>query len=106
VLNGIATYGVKWEDRYTYVKSPKDPLDPRFVSPVRTLESAAPPFDPRMVRVLSRLGGGDLHAGLQLLHEHPRFWTNETEAQYQGQRVKLSADLERMWRSAWMGVVL
>lgn len=69
----------------------------------REVGKKAPEIRPSIDRTLELLGR-TVTNGLKFMREHPLFWTDQTEAQYQGQRIKLTQEIEAAWRKAWMRV--
>jgi len=73
-------------------------------APQKCLPGDKPPeMRVSIARTVERLGAGNLRDGLRFLWEYPAAsWNEQTEAQYPGQRIKLTQDIEQAWRRAWM----
>jgi hypothetical protein len=103
----IEKFGCQWKDKPDQWKKvhPANIEEHVVEEPrhVRITGDKAPEVPQRIVAALQRLGAGNWKQGLQFIWEHPAVsWNDQTEPQYQGQRVKLSQDVEAAFRRAWM----
>ena len=105
VLYHLGVHGVYWEDKpVIYAPATRDPETGEMKQPQGIGGVRVPRIPPQIERTLERLGSGRVDQGLKFMNEHPTFWTASTEAQYQGQRIKLQQEVEKAWRAAWMAV--